>query len=228
MPHKAVTTRQTRLTEKKHQAQARKERKCKEQKVTKTRFFLFFIFLLCQQQCSINSLIHLFILFYLYFVLFVMLFSLFIFMFLNICSGKLKNQTSAELSLKTENRLEYHPTDINENNQNTHRKKSNNVNELNSSNSYHTGTTDPMTGESLTNSETNALQTHPDFLELSEENFFTVFQWCSIPWALARVDGRFCECNESFIRASGFSRVELLSSTIFNLINTSDLQDTFR
>ena len=55
-----------------------------------------------------------------------------------------------------------------------------------------------------------------------------MFQYCSIPWALARVDGRFCECNESFTRASGFSRAELLSSTIFNLINTSDLQDTFR
>lgn len=145
--------------------------------------------------------------------------------------GKLKNQTSAELSFssKTEIRLEQHHTDQNENNQNTYRKKSNNVNELsNSSNPYHTTTTDPITGESNTNSKTNALQTHPDFLELSEENFFTVFQWCSIPWALARVDGRFCECNESFIRASGFSRMELLSSTIFNLINTSDLQDTFR
>ena len=223
MPHKAVTIRQTRLTEKKHPARARKGKKFKEQKVTKTSFlFLIFLilqFLLLHQHCIISL--------YCFTIPF---YSLLLIMFVYICLGKLKNQTSAELSFspKTENRLEHHPTDINDNNQNAHRKKSNDVNDSNNSNSYHTGTSDPLTGESTTNSEANALQTHSDFLELSEENFFTVFQWCSIPWALARVDGRFCECNESFIRASGFSRVELLSSTIFNLINTSDLQDTFR
>ena len=136
--------------------------------------------------------------------------------------GKLKNQINAgsTFSSKIENRAD---NDHNYQNQNqtTNRKKSNNIDELND-----TGNTN--TPESNTNSESGALQTYPDFLEFSEENFFTVFQYCSIPWALARVDGRFCECNESFIRASGFSRAELLSSTIFNLINTSDLQDTFR
>ena len=63
---------------------------------------------------------------------------------------------------------------------------------------------------------------------LSEEEYFSAFQWCSVPWALARVDGRFCDCNEAFSRASGFSRNEVLSFTIFNLINPVDLQDTFR
>jgi PAS domain-containing protein len=63
---------------------------------------------------------------------------------------------------------------------------------------------------------------------LSEDEYFSAFQWCSIPWALARVDGRFCDCNEAFSRVSGFSRNEVLSFTIFNLINPVDLQDTFR
>lgn len=136
----------------------------------------------------------------------------------------MKNQSNADntFSSKTGNRVE-NDHNYQNLNQTINRKKSNNIDELND-----IGTRDTNTPESNTNSESGGLQTHPDFLEFSEENFFTVFQYCSIPWALARVDGRFCECNESFIRASGFSRAELLSSTIFNLINTSDLQDTFR
>jgi PAS domain-containing protein len=63
---------------------------------------------------------------------------------------------------------------------------------------------------------------------LTEDEYFSAFQWCSLPWALARVDGRFCDCNEAFSRVSGFSRNEVLSFTIFNLINPVDLQDTFR
>lgn len=64
--------------------------------------------------------------------------------------------------------------------------------------------------------------------DLTESDFFTVFSGCALPWALARVDGRMCNCNEAFIRISGYSRNELLSFTIFNLINQVDLQDTFR
>ena len=63
---------------------------------------------------------------------------------------------------------------------------------------------------------------------LCEEDFFSVFQWCAVPWALARVDGRLCDCNESFSKTSGYSRNEILSFTMFNLINPIDLQDTFR
>jgi hypothetical protein len=142
----------------------------------------------------------------------------------NFFSGKLKNQSNADntFSSKSENRGENDHTYQNQN-QTINCRKSNNIDEF-----YDNGSGNTNTPDSNTNSEFGALQTHPDFLEFSEENFFTVFQYCSIPWALARVDGRFCECNESFIRASGFSRTELLSSTIFNLINTSDLQDTFR
>jgi hypothetical protein len=150
-------------------------------------------------------------------------FSVILLLFLTLL-GKLKNQSNADniFSSKSENRVENDHTYQNQN-QTINRKKSNNIDEL-----YDNGSGNTNTPDSNTNSELGALQTHPDFLDFSEENFFTVFQYCSIPWALARVDGRFCECNESFIRASGFSRAELLSSTIFNLINTSDLQDTFR
>ena len=63
---------------------------------------------------------------------------------------------------------------------------------------------------------------------LLEEDYFAVFHWCSVPWALARVDGRLCDCNESFSKTSGYSRNEILSFTIFNLIHPVDLQDTFR
>ena len=65
-------------------------------------------------------------------------------------------------------------------------------------------------------------------MELSEDDFSAVFHWCAVPWALARVDGRICDCNESFVRVSGYSKAELISFTFFNLIHPSELQETFR
>ena len=65
-------------------------------------------------------------------------------------------------------------------------------------------------------------------MDLSEDDFCAVFHWCAVPWALARVDGRICDCNESFVRVSGYSKAELVSFTFFNLIHPSELQETFR
>jgi PAS domain S-box-containing protein len=63
---------------------------------------------------------------------------------------------------------------------------------------------------------------------VNESDFRAVFQWSAMPWALARVDSRIFDCNESFARVSGYTKSELLSFTIFNLIPTDDLQETFR
>jgi len=63
---------------------------------------------------------------------------------------------------------------------------------------------------------------------LTEEDFCAAFQWCTVPWALARVDGRICDCNDGFVRVSGYQKAELVSFTIFNLIDPSVLEETFR
>ena len=77
-------------------------------------------------------------------------------------------------------------------------------------------------------SSSNSISATTSTTTLLEDNFYSVFRHCPTPWALARVDGRLCDCNDSFLSVSGFSRAELLSFTIFNLINAGDLQDTFR
>eukprot|EP00613_Pedinella_sp_CCMP2098_P000279 CAMPEP_0171622116 /NCGR_PEP_ID=MMETSP0990-20121206/17041_1 /TAXON_ID=483369 /ORGANISM="non described non described, Strain CCMP2098" /LENGTH=350 /DNA_ID=CAMNT_0012187831 /DNA_START=17 /DNA_END=1069 /DNA_ORIENTATION=- len=53
------------------------------------------------------------------------------------------------------------------------------------------------------------------------------FHDSGVPMAVASMDGCFVECNGKFVEASGYSKEELLSLTIFNLTAAHDLHDTF-
>ena len=76
---------------------------------------------------------------------------------------------------------------------------------------------------SATAQKTNKIKCY----SLTNSDYHELFLATPIPWALSDIEGRIIDCNTSFERTSGYSRAELLSYTICNLVPNADLQSTF-
>ncbi len=62
---------------------------------------------------------------------------------------------------------------------------------------------------------------------LKESDYNSIFQYSSLPMAIATMGGTFLECNNRFSQLSGFSKVVLATMTVFNIVAPAFLQQAF-
>merc|ERR1712194_718061 len=63
--------------------------------------------------------------------------------------------------------------------------------------------------------------------QLNESHYYSIFQHSSEGMAIAILDGKFVDFNLVFLQLSGYTRQEMSSMTIFNIINPSDIDHAY-